>query len=345
MARERLKSNGNDLPALRLLARSSIRLGRDRPSEPRFTADSWRPKLWNQKTPSCLAWLPAVRVILSRRSWSGRRRLKNLPSIPSYCSSLANLLARMQRFDESQSAGPAAGCGSRLAGLRAAAAGHQPVFDRRPRRGGGGPRSRARTRPRGQQGALGPRGVSQASGEMPALTRPSRRGRRLAQTAAGAAAANAPADTEAAWLASRSALQQKQLDRFQVELARSGAYRALNPLVAEPSLYSGSAKCGTCHPEISRAHAATRHSRTFHHGAELLLLPRATAPLADPDDSRVTHTLRTGGHEAQGTQQHLQRGCIELLVYYAFGTKDRYLTMVGRDGDGGSRALRLSSFP
>ena len=159
-----------------------------------------------------------------------------------------------------------------------------------------------------------------------------------------AGAATAPVDIEAAWLASRSALQQKQFERFQAELARSGPYRAANPLVPEPGLYSGSAKCGTCHSEISRAHAATRHSRTFHHGAELLLLPRPRRPWPIPTIPRLPTLSFTDGTKLK-VRSNIDNRIYDVLVDYAFGTKDRYLTMVGRDGDGGSRALRLSLFP
>ncbi len=176
---------------------------------------------------------------------------------------------------------------------------------------------------------------------MPAHTRPGCRGRYLAQAAAGERE-NGP-DTEAAWLASRSALQQKQLDRFQTELARSGNYRASNPLVPEPGVYAGSASCDTCHDEISKTHEATRHSRTFHHGAGLLALPRPTTPLADPDDSKVTHRFVQDGTKLK-VRSDIASRIYEVVVDYAFGTKDRYFTMVGRDGDGNSCALRLSYF-
>ena len=68
LARERLKSDAKDLAALRLLARSSIRLGRDGVGASIYGERHGRPKLWNRKTPSCLAWLPAATAIRSRRS-------------------------------------------------------------------------------------------------------------------------------------------------------------------------------------------------------------------------------------------------------------------------------------
>ena len=117
----------------------------------------------------------------------------------------------------------------------------------------------------------------------------------------------------------------------------------LNPLVPEPAPYSGSARCATCHAEIGRTHATTRHSRTFHHGAELLLLPHPASPLADPDDPKVSHTFVQEGVQLK-VRSRIDTRIYEVVVDYAFGTKDRYLTMVGRDGDGGSRALRLSYF-
>ncbi len=81
----------------------------------------------------------------------------------------------------------------------------------------------------------------------------------------------------------------------------------------------------------------------FHHGAELLSLPRRSSPLADPADSKVTHTFVQDGTSLK-VRSNIDSRIYEVVVDYAFGTKDRYLTMVGRDGDGGSRALRLSYF-
>jgi hypothetical protein len=150
-------------------------------------------------------------------------------------------------------------------------------------------------------------------------------------------------DIEASWLASRSALQQGQFDRARAELVKSGTYRSENPLVPEPSPYAGSARCTACHGDICNSHAQARHSRTFHHGAALLALPRPEGPLADPDHPKVTHNLVEDGKKLK-MKTKVDDRIFETVVDYAFGTKDRYLTMVGRDSEQRYRALRRSYY-
>ena len=172
------------------------------------------------------------------------------------------------------------------------------------------------------------------------LGRPAEADRWLDQ---GSNTSEAAPDPEAAWLASRSALQQGQLERAKVALVRAGTYRADNPLVPEPSPYIGSAKCAPCHAEISRNHERARHARTFHHGAGLLKLPRPEGSLTDPDDPKVTHSFLQDGKKLK-MQTRIDDRLFETLVDYAFGTTDRYFSLVGRDGNGGYRALRKSYF-
>ena len=135
-------------------------------------------------------------------------------------------------------------------------------------------------------------------------------------------------DPEANWLASRSALQQHQFDRARAELAKSGTYRAENPLVLEPSPYAGEAKCSPCHKEITRAHDQTRHARTFHHAGDLFKLPRPDGPFADPDHADVVHTLVQDGKKLK-VQTKIDDRVFETLVDYAFGN-DRPVLLPGR---------------
>jgi len=341
LARQRQKTDGKDLTALRLLARSLIRMGRHGDGaliyHERLGTEALEPE------DAFLLGLAASRLGDEQKAlavWS--KAAAESADHPELLRSLANLLARMQRLDESAALAQRLSMlpGWQAAGLLLLGTIRFSIDDH-----AGAVEALSRglqLDPKASRAPLDP-GVyrkilarcllslgraAEADGWLEPLL---------------AEAGNAPADTEAAWLASRSALQQKQLDRFKTELARSGTYRASNPLVPEPGLYSGSARCGTCHSEISKAYAGARHSRTFHHGAELLLLPRPQAPLADPDDSKVTHTFVQDGTKLK-VRSNIDTRIYEVVVDYAFGTKNRYLTMVGRDGDGGWRALRLSYF-
>ncbi len=151
-------------------------------------------------------------------------------------------------------------------------------------------------------------------------------------------------DAEAEWLLSRAYLQQGRTADAAKALDRAGSYRTENPVVPEPCPYVGSAKCAPCHRDVARAHAEHGHSRTFHKGAQLLLLPVPDQPLADPIDPKVTHAFE---RKKDGITVATQIGAeiSRLVVEYAFGPRGGYVTMVGRDDNKTYRAARLSSYP
>src|SRR5262249_17364279 len=150
-------------------------------------------------------------------------------------------------------------------------------------------------------------------------------------------------DAEAAWLVSRADLQKGEKEKALAALKLAGSYRALNPLEPEPSPYAGERRCEKCHSKIFRDSLANRHTRTYYRGAQLDELPLPEEPLPDPDDPGVTHTLlRRQGVIHNETQVGDQ--IFETVIEYAFGTVDRYLTMVARDSAGSPRISRLSYY-
>jgi tetratricopeptide (TPR) repeat protein len=150
-------------------------------------------------------------------------------------------------------------------------------------------------------------------------------------------------EREAHWLLSRVYLQQERVADAYAALKRAGTFRADNPLVPEPSAYVGAARCSPCHRDEERAYEPTRHNRTFHHGADLLKLPLPARPLPDPDDPKVTHTF-----DRVGDKIHVKSAAgdsiYNTVVEYAFGTRERYITMIGRDDQHDYRALRVSYY-
>jgi tetratricopeptide (TPR) repeat protein len=148
-------------------------------------------------------------------------------------------------------------------------------------------------------------------------------------------------DPEAWWLLSRAYLQEKEWDRVREALARAGTYRADHPLEAEPSPYVGETRCQSCHAQIFRDSLASRHTRSYYRGDQLLDLPRPKEPLPDPDDPGVSHAIRRSDGSLR-EEIRVGSQVFVTVVEYAFGTSDRYLTMVGRDGRGGYRIARLS---
>jgi tetratricopeptide (TPR) repeat protein len=150
-------------------------------------------------------------------------------------------------------------------------------------------------------------------------------------------------DPEASWLLSRAYLQNGRSSDALAALKRSGAFRDENPLVPEPSPFTGAARCASCHPKETMTHNRSRHSRTLHRGPALLELPFPDKPLADPDDPKVTHTFKRDRKRIQVETRAGDR-VFETVVEYAFGVREGYVTMIGRDEEKNYRALRLSSY-
>jgi tetratricopeptide (TPR) repeat protein len=154
--------------------------------------------------------------------------------------------------------------------------------------------------------------------------------------------ATAP-DQEAAWLLSRVFLQQGEKVSARAALAQAGSYRALNPLEPESSPFLGEAQCEKCHPQIFRDSLASRHTQTYYRGKDLDRIPIPDRPLTDPDDPDVTQRF----HRRNGlltAETRIGSLVFDAVVDYAFGTVDRYLTMVSRDAHGGYRIARMSYY-
>ena len=127
-------------------------------------------------------------------------------------------------------------------------------------------------------------------------------------------------------------------------MSRAGSYRDENPLMPEPAPYVGSARCTACHAEQGRTYPRTRHARTFHHGPALAELPLPESPLTDPDDPGVILTFRRDGPRVKVETRDRDQ-VFQAVVNFAFGTADRYVTMIGRGDDGdfpGTPAVVLS---
>ncbi len=152
------------------------------------------------------------------------------------------------------------------------------------------------------------------------------------------------ADPEASWLESRAYLQEGNKDRALAALEQAGSYRADNPLELEPSPYVGEARCEKCHSKIFRDSLASRHTRTYYRGAQLGGLPLPDRPLPDPDVPDVTHTFRRRNDGTLVEETRVGKDVLDAVVEYAFGTDDRYLTMVSRDSGGGYHIGRLSYY-
>ncbi len=138
-------------------------------------------------------------------------------------------------------------------------------------------------------------------------------------------------------------LQQGNIAQAHEALASAGAYRSDNPLMDEPSRYVGEARCRSCHAKIFQDTLSSRHTQTFHRGAQLGTLPRPDRPLADPANPKVTHAV-TESDGALWEETHVGETVLRSVIEYAFGARDRYVTMVGRDAHDQYRAARFSHY-
>lgn len=158
------------------------------------------------------------------------------------------------------------------------------------------------------------------------------------------AMSSAAGDPETDWLLSRAELQLGQ-GRPASDLQKKGlAYRESNPLELEPAPFAGESQCTKCHEDIAASYAKTRHASSFRSGASLLHLPMPEKPLTDPDDPSVEHAYERKGDQIEIVTRRDDKELLRVLVEYAFGTPDRYVTMVGQDGEGQFRAARFSHY-
>jgi tetratricopeptide (TPR) repeat protein len=340
LARRRLKTDEHDPAALRLLARSSIRLGNDRTGLALYNGRLGAiPREPEDAFLIGLSLLREGNEEQALETWS--QAVGGGTEHPELCLSLANLLARRQHLDEAAAEAVRLSrmpgwesAGLLLLGTIRMSLEDYPAAADALRRG-------LEADPEAGRAPLPVAAYRKLLGKsLLFLGRAKEADHWLEPLLENSGTAD---DLEAHWLASRSAIQQRQLDRARAELSRAGSYRIDQPLLPEPSPYLGQSRCVPCHREICETHARTRHARTFHHGKALLSLPRPDGPVPDPDRSDVTHTFEQQGERLKVITRGDQR-LYETIVDYAFGTTDRYLSMVGHGEGKGYHALRVSFF-
>ena len=150
-------------------------------------------------------------------------------------------------------------------------------------------------------------------------------------------------DAEASWLLGRSYIQEQDWDRAAALLEPGASFRAEHPLESEPAPYVGAARCAACHSEIYRSLIASKHATTFSRAQDLDKLVLPSNPVPDPGNPQVTHDFkrRDGSLQVETRAgEEVQRA----VINYAFGSRDHFMTFVGRDDQGRSRMLRISHY-
>jgi Tfp pilus assembly protein PilF len=150
-------------------------------------------------------------------------------------------------------------------------------------------------------------------------------------------------DAEASWLMSRASIQLNDRQGASDALADARAFGAGEPTAFEPAPFVGSLRCAECHRDIHRFAQSGRHAKTFRPASEVGEFRIPDQPVPDPDNPKVVHTLTA---EGSGVAVKTQKGdeIARALVEFAVGSGDRGLTPVGRDDTGRTRELRLSYY-
>jgi tetratricopeptide (TPR) repeat protein len=335
-ARRRLKADPNDVEALRLLARSIARLGRDADANALFArlgTDALRAE--------DLLLLGQGLARAGRKDEAGRIWEKALKLEPDHAETLEQLVIRdtgRNRLEE------AASRAERLA--------RQPGWEFRGELDLGAIRAEL-------SDPAGAADVLRRALERPEATRldspASDRYRNLLARSllrlgrVGEArevlrgVLEGRSDPETSWLLSRAALLEGAIPEANAALLEAGSYRAEHPLEAEPSPFLGEARCADCHQAEARAVRASRHSTTLIRGDPLRELAYPSHPMADPDDPRVSHTFRREDGRVH-FETRVKDQVLGAVVEYAFGSPDRYVSPVGQDIHGRWYVLRLSRY-
>jgi tetratricopeptide (TPR) repeat protein len=151
-------------------------------------------------------------------------------------------------------------------------------------------------------------------------------------------------DREAFWLESRAFLQQGAIADALNAWEKSGSFRDENPLLPEPAQFVGSEACAECHRAVYQAQQSSRHARTFFRACELAKLDLPISPFADPGRASVNHVLQRIDGDRLQQETHVDGKVFRAVVDYAFGSGDRGLTLVGHDEKAQAHELRLSHY-
>jgi len=335
-ARERLNSSGDDLSALRLLGRASVRLGRDssalavfgRLEAENMTADDL-----------CQLGIALIRTGNSRgvEVWELARSAE--PNHPETLFELTCTYFARDRLDDAAKTGQAlvkcAGWEDRAQALLGAIqlARDEPAaaleyWRRIPER---------KTAEKGSTPApvVAPKEFARA---LMRVHEPEQARLHLERFL------SSQQDHEFFWLMSRAYLQEGEKNQALAALEKSGSFREDNPLAPEPASFVGSSRCAECHPAIFQTQQSSRHAHTFLRVGELGKLPLPPESFPDPAQAKVTHSLRRSGSEQLEQETHVENQVYSALVEYALGSGDRGFTLVGRGDKRQAFELRLSRY-
>ncbi len=151
-------------------------------------------------------------------------------------------------------------------------------------------------------------------------------------------------DPEGSWLLSRALLQEGKAPEAAAALEAARGFGASDPLLREPAPFVGAASCERCHPAEFRSQQNSRHSRTLLRPAELAKLPWSDRDISETGSSHVEHNFaRVDGRVEVVTR--VGASAFRAVVEYALGSNHQGRSFLGREGNGQVRELRVSQYP
>ena len=356
IARARLLQKPRDTEAVRLLARSSARLGLDSVATALFNriGDSDRADEYDPDDYYLIGCLVAQRGDSTMAEDSWRLSLKGNPNHPEALAALVGLhLKNDQLHDAAALAVRLAaqrGWTSRgnvaLAEIRSRLGDHEASIEAL-RKACGDDQSKPSLIDR-ERASVKPREPAILPSDLELTKRFARGLLRLGQAneayeLLSRSKIQAAGDAEFSWLLSRASLLVGKMADASDALDDSQNYRDDHPLEPEPAVFVGEARCAECHQAIARRASVARHARTFAKPSELRGLPLPAPGIIDPHDPRAKHSLlRQGDTIRMETQVDGQT--YKAVVAYAIGSGDRGMTLLGRDDTNTLRELRLSRY-
>ena len=151
-------------------------------------------------------------------------------------------------------------------------------------------------------------------------------------------------DHEASWLLSRAALQQGNAAEAASALKDASGFGADNPLMREPAPFTGAASCARCHPAEYKSQQDSRHSRTLVRTADLPSLPWPDRDISDTDNPQISHRFSPVGDTIQA-ETKVAGSVFHAVIEYALGANVQGRSFLGREENGQYREMRISQFP
>lgn len=150
-------------------------------------------------------------------------------------------------------------------------------------------------------------------------------------------------DGEVQWLISRAYLQLGIIELAQLAFELSGDYEDLHPLEPDPAPYVGAARCAECHATIHAAQQRSPHARTFKKGPILAKESIPERAITDPGDPGITHKIERDGERLRVGAES-KDGVARAFVQYAMGSGTHATTWVVREESGPAHEYRLTRF-